>query len=407
MSLLLKQNNYQTEHKHVLMRQKIYFILFLSSISFVASAQMFQGTLIKSPGSSNKVQIIIKPDANFVGHHLTAVVFNLQVLNTVSPQPSISVVSLTPTFGNNFTLNSVFNDGTFLNYYLSNTSSGVPDTSNLLANHEQPIVEVTFSGGPVEANNEVRLANLPAGGATGVNQFYVEGNVGAGDLTNYNNMFYGVGAVQGSISDGYNSYNFVPVLNVSLPVNWLGFNVVRANNDASIDWRVTNEYRNREYELERSTDGKSFTGIGNVSAKNNQSAINDYSFIDKNITSLGTSIVYYRLKQTDVDNKFTYSEVRILKLDKLGGGISIFPNPVRDGFYVRISTPLASNTKVGLKLMNQLGQVLDAREISSGVASNYYFDIKKSANIIAGQYNLQVITDGNILESKKIIVADR
>jgi hypothetical protein len=382
--------------------KKILIPFFLCVVIPVAtfSQVLFQGSA-RLGTAANKVIISIKPSLAF-NATLTGVVFILQVDNTVT-QPSISVHSLIPsTFSDAYTFNFINTGGKF-NFYMSNTSNSAPATV-LTANQELDVLEVTFTGGPPTPTNEVRLAHLADGGPGSLYQFYVEAG---SDATNYNNMFYGANAVQGSVSNGYSSYNYVPVLNVALPVNWLGFNVVRSNDDASIDWRVTNEYRNREYELERSTDGKSFTGIGNITAKNNQAAINDYSFIDKNITNLGTSIVYYRLKQTDVDNKFTYSEVRILKLDKLRGGISIFPNPVRDGFYVRISTPLASNTKVGLKLMNQLGQVLDAREISSGVASNYYFDIKKSANIIAGQYNLQVITDGNLLESKKIIVADR
>ena len=39
----------------------------------------------------------------------------------------------------------------------------------------------------------------------------------------------------------------------------------------------------------------------------NTPGIHNYSFTDPDIVDLGTEIVYYRLKQRDANNRYTYS----------------------------------------------------------------------------------------------------
>jgi hypothetical protein len=46
---------------------------------------------------------------------------------------------------------------------------------------------------------------------------------------------------------------------------------------------------------------------------------------------------------------------------------------------------------------------MSARQISASEANNYYFDIK-TPGVIAGDYMLQVIMDGEVLDTKKVIV---
>jgi hypothetical protein len=115
-------------------------------------------------------------------------------------------------------------------------------------------LEIVFnnSAGPTTG----RLAHLPSGGSTGQLAFYVE--IGGNDLTDYASMFYGAGANNGG---AYENYSFVPLSNLGLPVNWLKFEVAKRDNDAVLNWIVANEDRNKFYEVERSSDGRTYTGI--------------------------------------------------------------------------------------------------------------------------------------------------
>ena len=54
-------------------------------------------------------------------------------------------------------------------------------------------------------------------------------------------------------------------------------------------------------------------------------------------------------------------------------------------------------------MVNRLGQVVHVREISAANATNYFYDLK-TPGIISGEYMLQIIYDGELLETKKVIV---
>lgn len=95
-----------------------------------------------------------------------------------------------------------------------------------------------------------------------------------------------------------------------LPVKFLGFSAVLKNKDVLVQWSTTEEVNASVFELERSFDAANWTTIAYVAAAGNTSATTNYSYTDKNINS-GT--VYYRVKQVDMDGKFTFTPVRSIK----------------------------------------------------------------------------------------------
>jgi uncharacterized delta-60 repeat protein len=100
--------------------------------------------------------------------------------------------------------------------------------------------------------------------------------------------------------------------NIALPLEFLGFTASWYNdNDALLKWKTANEENTRCFEIEQSTDGNNFTWIGNVVAANNPGE-NQYSFISRNVASLPTTEIYFRLKQRDIDEHFTYSKTVVL-----------------------------------------------------------------------------------------------
>jgi hypothetical protein len=79
-----------------------------------------------------------------------------------------------------------------------------------------------------------------------------------------------------------------------------------------LQWQTVTESNNKQFEIERSSNGSSFTTIGIVSGAGNNSSIKNYSFNDA-ASLVGTN--YYRLKQIEYDGKFEYSNTIILKAD--------------------------------------------------------------------------------------------
>jgi hypothetical protein len=119
---------------------------------------------------------------------------------------------------------------------------------------------------------------------------------------------------------------FVPGGSAPLPVSWLSFNVLRENNRPLLSWSTAAENNSSHFEIEKSTNARTFNQIAVMNASGDSKAINTYHYRDET-TPPGN--YYYRLKQVDFDGKFEYS--RIVNLDiKAAEPINIFPNPVSD-----------------------------------------------------------------------------
>lgn len=114
-----------------------------------------------------------------------------------------------------------------------------------------------------------------------------------------------------------------------LPVNLVRFDVEQKNNDALLIWRTATEQSSNRFEIESSTNPNSFTKVGEVKAAGNSSAFIDYQYIDPNITRYGADVIYYRLKQVDIDGKFIYSSTRLLKIGERSPYVKVYPTPFK------------------------------------------------------------------------------
>ncbi|MBK8146105.1 MAG: hypothetical protein IPK62_14510 [Bacteroidetes bacterium] len=76
-----------------------------------------------------------------------------------------------------------------------------------------------------------------------------------------------------------------------------------------VNWFTTVESNTKNFAIERSTDGKNFSAVGNTLASGNTIGKTDYHFMD-NISDISTvSLIYYRVKLYDIDNSYRYSNV--------------------------------------------------------------------------------------------------
>jgi hypothetical protein len=132
---------------------------------------------------------------------------------------------------------------------------------------------------------------------------------GSGNLWLFGGGGYDVSGISGSLNDMWK----LSVALIALPLHLLEFNGHLQNDNASLNWKTENEQNTSHFEIERSTDGRNYTTVGNVAAFN-QPGIHNYNYTD-NIAALAVPIVYYRLKQKDIDGRFTYSGIVVLSID--------------------------------------------------------------------------------------------
>ncbi|MEM9836387.1 MAG: T9SS type A sorting domain-containing protein [Bacteroidota bacterium] len=123
--------------------------------------------------------------------------------------------------------------------------------------------------------------------------------------------------------------------NQALPVNWSTFSVTRrADNNRYVDifWSTDYEQNNDFFTVERSENGSDWYGLARVTA-NNQLNGSDYYYRDTDTPSAAERL-YYRIKQTDFDGSFTYSELRSISWQVNGPDLQVYPSLFSDGINV-------------------------------------------------------------------------
>jgi len=152
---------------------------------------------------------------------------------------------------------------------------------------------------------------------------------------------------------------------ISLPLSLIDFNATLNKSKVDLKWTTVDERNVSHFEIERSTDGVNYSQAALVFAYGNTNEKKNYSFLD-DVTSVQSSIVYYRLRSKDIDGKSQLSQIRIIRLDKQTSNLALvtYPNPVsRD---LRVTVPAAwQNKEVLLEVYNMTGQRLKTTRSSN------------------------------------------
>ena len=93
---------------------------------------------------------------------------------------------------------------------------------------------------------------------------------------------------------------------VSLPISLISFAVQKVGNDNELLWETATEKGNDYFIIEKTVDGEIFEIVGTQNGAGTNTQLSNYSMIDYNVQK---AINYYRLKQTDFDGKYTFSDL--------------------------------------------------------------------------------------------------
>lgn len=138
-----------------------------------------------------------------------------------------------------------------------------------------------------------------------------------------------------------------------LPIELFSFDaVLNQDRTVKVDWITSSELNNDYFTVERSIDGQNWEAISKVNGAGNSSTERTYSVVDANPYR---QISYYRLKQTDYDGAYSYSQIRIINDSKLSANlVNLYPNPAVDQITIE-----ANKTELeSLLIYNSLGQAL-------------------------------------------------
>ncbi|MBK9984675.1 MAG: T9SS type A sorting domain-containing protein [Saprospiraceae bacterium] len=162
---------------------------------------------------------------------------------------------------------------------------------------------------------------------------------------------------------------------------------------AQLDWSTSLVINNTHFDIERSTDGVTFSSIGTVEVGEKTDHIRSYQFFDKEAKA-GDN--YYRLMQVNPQGTSEYSPVRIVNFTPKTFAVTCTPNPADDFLQLDIQSP------VGIKnitLTDASGRiVMDEKDDNNNF--NTRLDVKK---LLGGIYTLTVVTTTDRYTEKVVI----
>lgn len=133
-----------------------------------------------------------------------------------------------------------------------------------------------------------------------------------------------------------------------LPLHFISFTAVPGHGNVQLNWQTGDESNTDVFHIQRSTDGSDFSNIGEVNASGNGS--HNYDFTD--VAPPLSQTLYYRLQETDIDGKSTYSN--IIECNMPGNvAISLYPNPANS-----LITIMGIGNYTSLKIYDLSGQQL-------------------------------------------------
>lgn len=108
-----------------------------------------------------------------------------------------------------------------------------------------------------------------------------------------------------------------------LPIELLSFTGAPVEGAILLEWVTASEFNNEFFTIERSYDGVHFEAIGEVPGAGTTNEEQYYRFEDTD--AVPYNIIYYRLKQTDFDGTFTYTDVIsvVLTSAETNGGLEM------------------------------------------------------------------------------------
>ncbi|MBC8147485.1 MAG: DNRLRE domain-containing protein [Bacteroidetes bacterium] len=153
-----------------------------------------------------------------------------------------------------------------------------------------------------------------------------------------------------------------PILRITysvLPIELLSFSARQENENVRINWSTASETNNDFFTIERSIDAQNFEILKTFAGAGNSNEIINYSEIDE-FPLIGIS--YYRLKQTDFNGDYSYSE--IVAVENLTDNLNLkilnaYSNPNSINF-----TVLNPNLEdLSFEVFNILGEVLISTKV--------------------------------------------
>lgn len=183
----------------------------------------------------------------------------------------------------------------------------------------------------------------------------------------------------------------------ALPVTFTQISATRKN-DKSIDvrWHVENEISMQDYVVERSGNGRDFTGIANMTPRGSNGGSFSYHINDR-FPLAGNN--YYRIRGNSLDGTVQYSATVLVKPEAAASEFMVYPNPVQHKT-IRLNYTNIEKGDYSIQVVNAIGQVMYDKQVTLDAGQgNLAIPVGAAAR---GVYHLRI--SGKTKYSQQVII---
>jgi len=183
-----------------------------------------------------------------------------------------------------------------------------------------------------------------------------------------------------------------------IPVEFISFEGIIQGNNVILNWKTATENNNYGFDIERSSENN-WRSIGFVEGNLSTTTPHVYSFVD---LSRQSGIIYYRLKQIDLDGSFTYSnEIKVEFAPTIFSLEQNYPNPFNPVTTINYSIPVQENVR--LEVYNILGQKV-ATLVNEVKPTGKYSVEFNAVSFASGIYIYKLTSGKNTLTRKMLLL---
>lgn len=218
------------------------------------------------------------------------------------------------------------------------------------------------------------------------------------DITNGPNTFYRVEIAYVLNTPGvdnffaaYDNLSIGPVTQQSpLPVDFMGIVAIQNDNAINVRWDVAEETNVEVYNLQRSTDGSTFSTVSTVPAQRKSV----YGTSDRNTKA---PVIYYRIQSRDNDGRTKYSGIiKVVSGNSFSNSVRVYPSPA-------ISEVTVQHSRLGVKAKITIttldGKVVRVITPASGTSNS----MMNVSSLSAGMYVVRVDNGNGKIETTNFV----
>ncbi|WEK36011.1 MAG: T9SS type A sorting domain-containing protein [Candidatus Pseudobacter hemicellulosilyticus] len=186
---------------------------------------------------------------------------------------------------------------------------------------------------------------------------------------------------------------------IALPVTWGNVQATPVKDQLiQVQWSTSMELNNAGFDVQRSEDEQSWTSIASVTGKENSNTVSHYIVEDRQVKA--GVLYFYRIKQTDLDGRASYSRMVSASLRSTGILAEVVPNPVQN--QLRLAVTANRQQSLQLQIGDAAGKILQQLKVNAVPGRNLFTsDVSRLTN---GTYYLRIITaDGTVLMKRFVV----